>query len=52
MSFAEAVPVVAVILGKIGLLALVGIVGLAAAAWAWYRMDGGKMSLRDWLRGI
>ena len=52
MSFAEAVPVVAVILGKIGLLALVGLVGLAAAAWAWYKYDGGKTGLLEWLRGI
>lgn len=52
MTFAEAVPVVAVILGKIGLMAVIGFVGLAAVAWAWYKMDGGKMRLLDWLRGL
>ena len=52
MTFAEAAPVVAVILGKIGLLAVVGLVVLAAVAWAWYKMDGGKMGLFAWLRGL
>ena len=52
MTMSEAVPVVAVILAKIGGMAAVGIVGLAAAAWAWYRMDGGKMGFWKFLRGI
>ena len=52
MTFAEAVAVFGEIIGRIGLLLVVGLVGLAAIAWAWYRYDGGKMSLRDWLRGL
>ncbi len=52
MSFAEAVPVVAAILGKFAALAMVGGFGLAAIAWAWYRMDGGKMGFWKFLRGI
>lgn len=52
MSIQEAVQIAGVILGIFGLIAAGGLLALEAAAWIWYRRDGGKLGLIAWLREI
>ena len=52
MDYMEAVPVVAIVLWRIGILVTVGMFGLQVGAWAWYKHDGGKLGFWAWLRGL
>ena len=52
MSIFDAIGTGCLYLSIFGLLGAAGLLAVQTAAWIWYRRDGGRKKLIDWLREI